>query len=62
MLSLNPDGAMKMIDQSTFDPIKHYIDKETTKLDADYKDQEKKLEEHNKRIEINNLRNEKPTR
>ncbi|MBP5836289.1 DNA double-strand break repair protein Rad50, partial [Candidatus Phytoplasma meliae] len=50
-----------MITKETLEMYTKDIDRDLAKLDADYKDQEKKIEEYNKRIEINNLKNEMQT-
>ncbi|MBP5836229.1 DNA double-strand break repair protein Rad50 [Candidatus Phytoplasma meliae] len=50
-----------MITKETLEMYTKDIDRDLAKLDADYKDQEKKIEEYNKRIEIHKLREEEQT-
>ncbi|WP_432729303.1 hypothetical protein ['Prunus avium' virescence phytoplasma] len=55
---VNKDGTPKMMSKETYDSICSRIDRETDKLDADYKDYKKKKEEYETRQETVNLKKE----
>ncbi|QYC30737.1 DNA double-strand break repair protein Rad50 [Paulownia witches'-broom phytoplasma] len=55
---VNKDGTPKMMSKETYDSICSRIDRETDKLDADYKDYKKKKEEYETRQKTVNLKKE----
>ncbi|MDV3182401.1 MAG: DNA double-strand break repair protein Rad50, partial [Candidatus Phytoplasma australasiaticum] len=57
-LFCHPDGTLKMMSQETYDSICTRIDRDLAKLEADYKDYEKKKADHKLRLNQDNLKNE----
>ncbi|MDV3171009.1 MAG: DNA double-strand break repair protein Rad50 [Candidatus Phytoplasma stylosanthis] len=57
-LFCHPDGTLKMMSQETYDSICTRIDRDLAKLDADYKDYEKKKADYKLRLNQDNLKNE----
>ncbi|MDV3193447.1 MAG: DNA double-strand break repair protein Rad50, partial [Sweet potato little leaf phytoplasma] len=57
-LFCHPDGTLKMMSQETYDSICTRIDRDLAKLDADYKDYEKKKTDYKLRLNQENLNNE----
>ncbi|MDV3148691.1 MAG: DNA double-strand break repair protein Rad50 [Pigeon pea little leaf phytoplasma] len=57
-LFCHPDGTLKMMSQETYDSICTRIDRDLAKLDADYKDYEKKKADYKLRLNQENLNNE----